>query len=419
MSELEGNCLVCQSGGPTAVINASLAGVIEEALNHECIEEIYGGLNGVVGVLNEDLVDLAAESQQAIRLLKSSPGSALGTCRYVFKKEEDLERALEVFKAHNIRYFFYIGDSESMAMLDKLDALAKEQGYEMRVIGIPKTINNDISATDHTPGYGSMIKHVATTVREMAADNESIGEGDYVSILEVQGRNSGWIAAGSTLAKRRDQPHDPPHIILLPEIAFDPEKFVADVQKVLAREKYCLIVVGEGLVDLNGNYVSAKASSTDAFGHVQLGGAGEFLRGIVETRIGVSARSCKLGVAGRAATHNASQADSDEAYLAGSAAVVQAVENGKSGKMITLQRAEADSYKCETGWVDLADVPATSKQLPAEWINDDGVSMNFPFVKYATPLIQGEVNLQWENGLPVFVNLKATRIDKVLPAYEI
>ena len=419
MSELEGNCLVCQSGGPTAVINASLAGVIEEALNHECIEEIYGGLNGVLGLLNEDLVDLASESQQTIRLLKSTPGSALGTCKFAFKKEEDLERALEVFSAHNIRYFFYIGDSESMALLDQLDALAKSRGFEMRIIGIPKTINNDISGTDHTPGYGSMIKHVATTVREMACDNESIGEGDYVSILEVQGRNSGWIAAGSALAKRRDEPHDPPHIILLPEIAFDPDKFVADVQKVLSREKYCLIVVGEGLVDLDGNYVSAKASSTDAFGHVQLGGTGEFLRGVVETRLGVSARSCKFGVAGRAAAHNASQTDSEEAYLAGSAAVIQAVENGKSGKMITLQRAEADSYKCETGWVDLVDVPATSKQLPPEWINDDGISMNFPFVKYATPLIQGEVDLTWENGLPVFAKIKGARVDKLLAAYEI
>lgn len=419
MSELEGNCLVCQSGGPTAVINASLAGVIEEALNHECIEEIYGGLNGVVGVLNEDIVDLAAESQQAIRLLKSTPGSALGTCRYTFKKEEDLDRALEVFKAHDIRYFFYIGDAESMAMIDKLDALAKERDYELRVIGIPKTINNDISSTDHCPGYGSMIKHVATTVREMACDNESIGKGDYVSILEVQGRNTGWIAAGSALAKRRDHPHDPPHIILFPEVVFDPDKFIAEVQKVLAREKYCLVVTGEGLVDLNGNYVSAKASSTDAFGHVQLGGAGEFLRGVIETRLGVSARSCKLGVAGRSAAHNASQTDCDEAYLAGAAAVKQAVENGKSGKMITLQRAEADTYKCETGWVDLSDVPASSKPLPADWINDDSVSMNFPFIKYATPLIQGEVTLQWDGGLPVFASLRGTRVDKVLAAYEV
>lgn len=419
MSELEGNCLVCQSGGPTAVINASLAGVIEQALNHECIEEIYGGLNGVLGVLNEDLIDLAAESQQTIRLLKSTPGSALGTCRFAFKKSEDLERALEVFKAHNIRYFFYIGDSESMAMLDKLDELAKSQGYEMRVIGLPKTINNDISGTDHCPGYGSVVKHVATTVREMARDNEAIGAGDYVSILEVQGRNTGWIAAGSALAKRRDFPHDPPHLILLPEVPFDSEKFLADVHKVLAKERFCLIVTGEGLVDQDGNYVAVGSTSTDAFGHVQLGGAGEFLRSLVESRLGVSARSCKLGIAARAAAHCSSKTDLEEAYLVGSAAVTQAVENGKSGKMITLQRADADSYKCETGWIDLADVSPTSKQLPPDWINDDGVSMNFPFVKYATPLIQGEVDLTWDNGLPVFARLRGERVDKLLAAYEV
>ena len=418
MSELEGNCLVCQSGGPTAVVNASLAGVIEEALNHECIEEIYGGLNGAVGLLNEDFIDLAAESQQAIRLLKSTPGAALGTCRFSFKKDLDYERALEVFKAHNIRYFFYVGDSESMAMLDKLDQTAKEQGYEMRIIGIPKTINNDISSTDHCPGYGSVIKYVATSVREMARDNEAIGEGDYVSILEVQGRNAGWIAAGAALAKRRDHPHDPPHIILLPEVAFNSEKFLADVQRVLSREKFCLIVAGEGLVDADGNYIALGSTSTDAFGHMQLGGTGEFLRSLVETRLGISARSCKLGIAQRAASHCASRTDVEEAYLAGSSAVVQAVENGKSGKMITLQRADADSYKCEAGWVDLSEVNGAAKQLPPEWINDDGVSMNFPFVKYATPLIQGEVDVVWENGLPLFAKFKASRVDKLLSSYE-
>ena len=418
MSELEGNCLVCQSGGPTAVINASLAGVIEEALNHECIEEIYGGLSGAVGLLNEEFIDLAAESQQSIRLLKSTPGAALGTCRFNFKKDADYARALEVFKAHNVRYFFYIGDSESMAMLDKLDQKAKADGYEMRIIGIPKTINNDISGTDHCPGYGSVIKYIATTVRELSRDNESIGEGDYVSILEVQGRNAGWIAAGSALAKRREHPHDPPHIILLPEVAFDSEKFVADVQRVLSREKFCLVVAGEGLVDADGNYVALGSTSTDAFGHMQLGGTGEFLRSLVETRLGVSARSCKLGIAQRAASHCTSKTDMEEAYLAGSSAVVQAVENGKSGKMITLQRVDADSYKCEAGWVNLSEVSHSSKQLPMDWINDDGISMNYPYVKYATPLIQGEVDVAWENGLPLFAKFRGERVEKQLSHYE-
>jgi len=418
MSELEGNCLVCQSGEPTAVVNASLAGVIEEALNHECIEEIFGGLNGVAGVMNEDFVDLAAESQQTIRLLKQTPGSVLGTSRSSLKKDEDLERALEVFETHNIRYFFFIGDGESMALLDQLDAKAKARGQELRVIAIPKTVNNDVSGTDHTPGYGSAIKRVATTVLELSRDSESIGQGDYVSIMEVQGRNTGWIAAGASLAKRRDRPHDPPHIILLPEVAFDSEKFLADVQKVLSRERFCIVVTGEGLVDYNGNYVALGSTSTDAFGHVRLGGTGEFLRSLVEERLGVGARSCKLGNTSRSAIHGGSEADLHEAHLAGCAAVLQAVENGKSGKMITLQRAESDAYKCETGWMDLSEVSQVAKQLPAEWINEDGISMNFPFVKYATPLIQGEASLTWENGLPVFAKLKGVRIDKLLPAYE-
>lgn len=418
MAELEGNCLIGQSGGPTAVINATLAGVIEEALNYESIEEIYGSLNGAVGILNEDFVDLASESQQAIRGLKYTPGAALGSCRYQFKKQEDYERALEVFKAHNIRYFFYIGDNDSMEMAHKLDELAKQQGYELRVIGIPKTIDNDISGTDHCPGYGSAIKHVATTVREIAIDAASVGEGDYVSILEVMGRNSGWLAAGSALCKRREHPHDPPHLIYLPEVPFTQEKFIEDVKRVLAKEKYCVVVVGEGLVDLDGNYVTLTSSTTNAFGHVQLGGTGEYLRNLVEQSLGINARSCKLGIAQRAASHNASKADVEEAVLAGSDAVIAALEKGESGKMVTLQRAESDFYKCETGLASLSEVSTKTKQLPADWINEDGVSMNFPFVKYATPLIQGKVEVPEENGLPAFAKLRGVRVDRQLASYE-
>lgn len=419
MATLEGNCLIAQSGGPTAVINASLAGVIEEALNHECIEEIYGSLNGVLGILNEEFVDLASESQQAIRGLKFTPGAALGTCRFQFKKDADYERALEVFEAHDIRYFFYIGDNESMATAQKLHEVAEAKGYDLRVIGIPKTIDNDISGTDHCPGYGSAIKHVATTVREVAADNEAIGQGDYVSIIEVMGRNSGWIAAGGALAKRKDQPHDPPHLIYLPEVPFSSDKFVEDVQRVLSKEKYCVVVVGEGLVNEDGNYIAQTSSATDAFGHTQLGGTGEVLRSLAESRLGVNARSCKLGIAQRAAVHCASKADADEAVLAGEAAVIAAIEEGESGKMVTLQRAEADHYKCETGLADLGEIAASTKRLPADWINDDGVSMNFPFVKYALPLIQGEVEVGYENGLPAFTRLKGVPVDRKLGVYEL
>jgi ATP-dependent phosphofructokinase / diphosphate-dependent phosphofructokinase len=418
MAELVGNVLVGQSGGPTAVINASVAGVVAEALNHSCIEEIYGSLNGVLGILQEDLIDLASESQQTIRGLRHTPGAALGTCRYKLKKQQDFERVLEVFKAHNIRYFFYAGGNDSQDTADKISKLAQQQGYELRVIGVPKTIDNDLPVTDHCPGYGSVIKYVCTTVRELACDNEAMGQGDLVSILEVMGRNAGWIAAGAALAKRRDHPHDPPHLIYLPEVAFSTEKFVEDVKRVLKREKYCLIVVGEGLIDADGNYVSA-AETTDAFGHAQLGGAGDYLKSLVEQNLpGIKARVARLGIAQRAAAHAGSKTDADEAFLAGQAAVRAAI-NGETDKMVTLVRGDADHYTCETGLAPLADIANAVKKLPREWINEDGVSMNFQFLRYAQPLIQGETGVPYENGLPSFAKLEKVRVDKQLGGYEI
>ena len=418
MAELVGNVLVGQSGGPTAVINASVAGIVAEALNHECIEEIYGALNGVLGILQEDLIDLASESQQQIRALRHTPGAALGTCRYKLKKQSDFERVLEVFKAHNIRYFFYIGGNDSQDTADKISKLAQQQGYELRVIGVPKTIDNDLPITDHTPGYGSVIKYVATTVRELACDNEAMGQGDLVSIVEVMGRSAGWIAAGAALAKRRDHPHDAPHLIYLPEIAFDQTKCLEDIRRVLKREKYCMIVVGEGLIDADGNYVSANAS-TDAFGHAQLGGAGDFLKELVESNIpGVKVRVAKPGIVQRAAAHAGSKTDTDEAFLAGQAAV-QAAIDGQTDKMVTLVRGDTDHYTCETGLAPLSDIANGVKKLPREWINEDGTSMNFQFLRYAQPLIQGENTLVYENGVPVFARLDKVSVDNVLSAYVV
>lgn len=417
MAELSGNILVAQSGGPTSVINASLAGVISEALNHECIEEIYGGTNGILGVLQEELVDLAAESQQTIRALRHTPGAALGSCRYKLKKEEDFNRVLEVFEAQNIRYFFYIGGNDSQDSADRIAKLADERDYQLRVIGIPKTIDNDLVTTDHCPGYGSVIKYIASTVREMACDNASFGRGDFVSILEVMGRSAGWIAAGSALAKRKDHPNDPPHLIYLPEVAFSPEKFIEDVQRVLRREKYCLVVVGEGLVDADGNYISVAAGGTDSFGHAQLGGAGEYLKGLLESHTSVKARAAKLGYVQRAAAHCSSKTDNDEAFMAGQAAVRAAV-GGESDQMITLVRGDGDHYSCEAGLAPLAEIANGIKPLPPEWIHEDGVSMNFQFLRYALPLIQGEVQVPYENGLPVLAQLEMHRVRKVLEAYQ-
>jgi 6-phosphofructokinase 1 len=418
MAELVGNVLVGQSGGPTSVINASVAGIIAEALNHECIEEIYGTLNGVLGLLQEELIDLASESQQQIRALKHTPGAALGTCRFKLKKQADFDRVLEVFKAHNIRYFFYIGGNDSQDTADKISKLAQAQGYELRVIGVPKTIDNDLPGTDHCPGYASAIKYIATSVRELAADNEAMGQGDLVSIVEVMGRSAGWIAAGSALAKRKDHPHDPPHLIYLPEIPFDQAKCIEDVKRVLKREKFCQIVVAEGLVDADGNYVAADAA-TDAFGHAQLGGAGDALAEIIGANVpGVKVRVAKPGLLQRCAAHAASKTDAEEAFMAGEAAVGAAI-NGETDKMVTLLRGDKDVYSCETGLAPLSDVANSIKKLPREWINEDGTSMNFQFLRYAQPLIQGEITLPHDGGVPVFARLEKVRVDKVLPAYEV
>ena len=416
MAELAGNVLVGQSGGPTAVVNASVAGIIAEALNHDCVEEIYGSLNGVLGLLQEDLIDLASQSQQQIRALKHSPGAALGSCRYKLKKQADFDRVLEVFKAHNIRYFFYIGGNDSQDTAAKISAHAVAQGYELRVIGVPKTVDNDLPGTDHCPGYASAVKYIATAVREVACDNEAMGQGDLVSIVEVMGRSAGWIAASTALAKRRDQPHDSPHLIYLPEIPFSQEKCLEDIRRILKREKFCQIVVSEGLTDSDGNYVSADPA-TDAFGHAQLGGSGEFIKALVEANLpGVKARLSVPGLMQRSASHAASKTDAEEAFLVGQATVRAAVD-GESDKLVTLVRGDTDHYTCETGLAPLSEVANTVKKLPREWINEDGVSMNFQFLRYAQPLIQGEVAVPHENGVPVYARLDKSRVEKILPAY--
>ena len=416
--ELNGNCLIAQSGGPTAVINSSLAGAITEALNHPCIEEIYGARNGVVGILQEDLVDLAEESQQVIRGLRTTPASALGTCRYKLRRQEDYDRILQVFETHNIRYFFYIGGNDSQDSADRINSLAIERGYELRVIGIPKTVDNDLAGTDHCPGYGSTIKYLCTTVQEMACDARAMGNHDYVGILEVMGRNAGWLAAGTSLVKRKDRPEDPPHIILLPEVPLSPQKLMEDIQKVLQKERFCLIVASEGLVDEDGNYLTISGGGTDSFGHAQLGGVGEYLRNLVEEHFSVRARAAKLGHAQRAAAHCASATDNDEAFLAGQAAI-QAAVAGESGKMVTLLRTEKETYECTTGLAPLSEIANGVKRLPAEWINENGISMNHQFTKYAAPLIEGEISPVYENGLPNFVRIRGRRVERNLEPYEI
>ena len=416
------NAFYAQSGGVTAVINASAAGVINTAaLFPEKIGQVYAGQNGILGALREELIDISRESEASIQGLMTTPSGAFGSCRYKLKgideNRAEYERLIEVFKAHNIRYFFYAGGNDSQDTADKISKLAQKKDYALRVIGVPKTIDNDLVTTDHCPGYGSVVKYICSVVKETALDHEAMGQHDLVSIIEVMGRNAGWIAAGATLAKGRENPHDAPHLIYLPELSFSKEKFVEDVQGVLKKNKYCLVVVGEGLLDKDGNYIANSANSQDAFGHQQLGGVGDYLASLVEENLAVKARSSKLGTGQRAAAHCSSQTDNDEAFMAGQAAVKAAVD-GETDKMVILVRSEGENYQCETGLADLSEIANGVKEIPPEWISEDGVSMSAKFIKYCQPLIQGEVEVPYENGVPSFVRLSRKRIRKVLDPHE-
>src|SRR5436190_11855253 len=318
MSDLVGNLLVGQSGGPTAVINASVAGVLQEAGRHECIEEIYGGLNGILGILNEELIDINEEKARTIEGLRYTPAAGLGTCRYKidFKKKpeqaaRDMDRLFEVFQAHNIRYFFYIGGNDSQDTSHKIHEESVKRGYEMRVIGVPKTIDNDLPHTDSCPGYGSVIKYNATTVLEVGIDVASMATDDgSCCIIEVMGRSAGWIAAGTVLAKRGN-PANPPHIILLPELAFEEDKFLTKVRETVDAYKFCVVVVGEGIKYPNGDEVGADRTRADSFGHPVLTGAAEKLKQIVQAKLETKTRAVQLGYAQRGAGHCASLVDSN------------------------------------------------------------------------------------------------------------
>lgn len=421
MAELVGNLLVAQSGGPTAVINASVAGVIQEAGRHpDQIEEIYGGSNGILGILNEELIDLQEEKRAAIEGLKHTPAAALGTCRYKidFKKKpeqaaREMDRLFQVFQAHNIRYFFYAGGNDSQDTAHKIHEQAIARGYEMRVIGVPKTIDNDLPHTDHCPGYGSVIKYNATTVMEIAADVGSMATDDgSCCIVEVMGRSAGWIAAGTVLARRR--PGDAPHIILVPEVPFEQERFLEKVKETVAARRYCIVVVGEGLKNAAGEEISADKTKLDAFGHPVLSGAAERLGDIVEGSLRLKTRTVKLGYAQRAAAHCASETDVEEAAACGEAAVRAAV-GGRSGFMVKLVRLQNNPYKWTTELQPLGDIANVEHFIPRDWMSEDGFLPNEKFIQYARPLIEGELCLPDEGGLPRFVVLEKSPVGKKLP----
>ncbi|HVU99767.1 MAG TPA: 6-phosphofructokinase [Verrucomicrobiae bacterium] len=423
MAELSGNLLVGQSGGPTSVINSSLAGVIQEAGRHECIEEIYGAANGILGILNEDLIDINEEKAKTIEGLRFTPAAALGTCRYKidFKRKpeqaaREMDRLFEVFQAHNIRYFFYIGGNDSQDTSNKIHEEAVKRNYELRVIGVPKTIDNDLPFTDNAPGYGSVIKYCATTVLEVGLDVASMATDDGACcIIEVMGRSAGWCAAGTALAKR-GKPANPPHIVLLPEFPFEEEKFLAKVKETIDAHNYCVVAVGEGIKYPNGEEVGADKSRLDAFGHPVLAGAAEKLKEIVQEKLRTKTRTASLGYAQRAAEHCASLTDSNNSFACGEAAVRAAI-SGQSGLMVKIVRDTdaTGAVKWSTGLHPLSEVANVEHFVPRDWVTEDGFLPNEKFLDYAAPLIEGEVKYPIENGLPKYVMLEKHIVEKKLP----
>lgn len=382
-----GKAIFAQSGGPTAVINSSICGAIEEAKKHREIVAMYGSIHGILGVLHENMIDLNRESPRTISLLRQTPSSLLGSSRYKLK-EEDYDRILKVLAAHDIRYFFIAGGNDSMDTANRVFKMAREKGYELSVMGLPKTVDNDLPITDHCPGYGSVARWLALSVRDAGLDTEAIYTSDTIKVVETMGRNAGWITAATALARQR--PNDAPHIILLPEIPFSRDKFLSDVERVYRKLGYALITCCEGLRDENGDYLTASQRSldTDRFGHRQLGGVGETLCGIIAEGLKIKARADKPGTIQRVSALLASPVDVEEAYATGAQAVKHAVE-GKSGWMVTLEREPGAEYACTTGIVSLEEVANREKKVPREFINAEGTGVTGAFLEYVTPLIGG------------------------------
>jgi len=401
---LKANVLIAQSGGPTAVINNSIYGVIQESVVHKKIKEIYGAINGILGILNEELIDLRKEEPSTIQGLRRTPSSALGSCRYKLSAK-DYERIMKVFKAHSIRYFFYTGGNDSMDTAHKIYEIAKQSRYELKVIGIPKTIDNDLVKTDHCPGYGSVARFNAIATRDAGRDTDAIYTSDTVKIIETMGRNTGWITASTALAKEEE--NDAPHLIYLPERPFITEKFLDDVESVYKKLGRVVITVCEGLKDENGEYIVASKSKIDKnnFGHAQLGGMADYLCKLIAKELKIKARFDKPGTIQRTSMMCASETDIEEAYMVGRDAVKTAIE-GKSGYMVTLVREKGKKYRCSTGLVRLEEVANKVKMVPEKFINKEGNFVTKEFMEYVKPLIGGP--------LPEYVRLKKKPVKKLL-----
>ncbi len=407
MNKLYGNAVVGQSGGPTAAINATLSGVIRGAAAAEEIKTLYGMRNGVEGLLEERLVDLTAffDSEYKLNTLENTPAAALGSCRKKLpKKGEDdsvYEKLLAVFKKYDIRYFFYIGGNDSMDTVAKLSEYTASQDYEMRIIGVPKTIDNDLVGTDHTPGYGSAAKHIAVTISEIIRDC-AVYTKKAVTIVEIMGRDAGWLTAASALG--RGVGIDAPDLVYLPEVPFSIDEFFASVRKCLEKHPNVVVAVSEGIRAADGTYVCEGISSgtVDAFGHKQLSGTGKALEIAVRDEIGCKVRSIELNLPQRCASHIASRTDLEESVSVGRGAVEAAV-NGVSREMMTIVRKSTEPYAYEVSHSDIAAIANKVKEVPREFINDEGNNVTDKCVKYILPLIAGETNPEFKMGLPVHI----------------
>ena len=408
MSEkLIGSCIFGQSGGPTAVINASAYGVIRAALDAEEITKVYGAAHGIRGVLDDKLYVMDEEDPAELKLLLNTPSSELGSCRYKIadpeKDDTDYKRILEFFKKYNVRYFFYNGGNDSMDTCNKISRYMESVGYECRVMGVPKTIDNDLFGTDHCPGFASAAKYIATSCMEINKDARVYDNG-MITVVEIMGRHAGWLAASAALASEFGSG---PDLIYLPELDFDMEKFIADVERIYAANGKVLIAVSEGIHYADGRFVSeAKTSATDGFGHAQLGGLASMLAEVLKERTGAKVRGIELSLLQRCGAHLASKTDIDEAFGAGQEAVKQAV-SGTTGKMVAFEREYIDGkYHCKMVLLPLESVANFEKKVPVEWINEDGNGLKHEFIDYVLPLIQGEPELPLEHSLPRYARLK-------------
>ncbi len=399
------NAIVAQSGGPTAAINASLAGVISAALASSQIETVYGSLHGIEGILKNQIMDISAQNmtQNDLEILKQTPSSYLGSCRYKLPKDFSdttvFDQIFDFFTQKNIGYFFYIGGNDSMDTVHRLNEYAKHIGYDIHIIGVPKTIDNDLDITDHTPGYGCAAKFIATSVKEIALDS-NVYNLDSVTIIEIMGRNAGWLTAASALARTDRQ--SAPHLIYLPETVFSYDKFLSDIKRVHEKHSNVVVCVSEGVKTADGSYVCEEKSNglTDVFGHKNLSGTAKVLENYVREALGYKARGIELNVLQRAAAHCLSKTDITEAFTVGQHAVKAAL-SGESGTMMIYQRTSDAPYQIRIASTDIKNAANAEKVVPAAYIDEEKSDITDAFLTYAKPLIMGEISPIMSDGLPV------------------